>query len=228
MLKPSNIDIADYIAGGYYISHYMTRPIWMEQTLIPEEYLSLSGCISDRLPVATAWQDTIPDEAKNLGMTDDLWRQFKEWSNANLHKQFGYPDTFYTQAVAETVLKQYFPIPNQLRVMGIALHKTRVQDFLTNHQESGDYYGVYKVLSEMQPLADGATIRGLEVLGYENGISHSWLCYNMESHCNHDLGICPNDVGLLDEHNADVANSYVNENEAGWNWQPWLIVEYID
>lgn len=220
------INLDDYIAGGYYISHYMSRPVWMVETLIPDSYLSLSGCISDRLPVASVWQDGIPTEAKNLGMTEELWELFKEWSNANLHQQFGYPDTFYKKQVAQSVLDQYFPIPNQLRVMGIALHKSRVQNFLETHKESGDYYGVYKVLSELQPLTEGAIVHGLEVLGYENGISHSWLCYSMESHCNHDLGICPNDAGLLEEQEADVANVYVSDKEAGWNWQPWLIVEY--
>lgn len=221
-----SINLNDYIAGGYYISHYMSRPIWMEQTLIPDQYVSLSGCISDRLPVATVWQDSIPDEAKNLGMTEDLWGRFREWSNANLDKYFGYPDTFYTKKAAHYVLNRYFPIPNHLSLMGIALHKTRVQAFLERHKESGDYYGVYKVISRLKPLAQGATVRGLEVLGYENGINHSWLCYSMESHCNQNLGICPNEVGLLDETSADVANVYVSDNEAGWNWQPWLIVEY--
>lgn len=222
------IEINDYVAGGYYISHYMSRPVWMEPALIPDQYLSLSGCISDRLPVATAWQGNLPDEAKNLGMTEDLWDAFKEWSNANLNKSFGYPDTFYTKKAAEFVRKKYFPIPNELSIMGIALHKSRVQAFLERHQASGDYYGVYKVLSDLKPLITGATIRGLEVLGYENGINHSWLCYSMESHCHNALGICPNEVGLLDEHNADTANVYVSENEGGWNWQPWLIVEYDD
>lgn len=220
------INVDDYIAGGYYISHYMSRPVWMAETLIPNGYLSLSGCISDRLPVATVWQDGVPPEAQNLGMTEELWALFKDWSNANLHKQFGYPDTFYSKQVAQSVLDQYFPIPNDLRIMGIALHKTRVQPFLTTHRESGDYYGVYKVLSERQPLEDGAIAHGLEVLGYENGISHSWLCYSMESHCHNDLGICPNGAGLLDEQAADIANAYVSDKEGGQNWQPWLIVEY--
>ena len=220
------INLDDYIAGGYYISHYMSRPVWMPATLIPDFYLSLSGCISDRLPVATVWQNGIPPEAKNLGMTDELWELFKEWSNANLNKQFGYPDTFYSKQVAQTVLDQYFPIPNDLSIIGIALHKSRVKAFLHTHMESGDYYGVYKVLSEGQALAEGAIARGLEVLGYENGISHSWLCYSMESHCNNDLGIYPNAIGLLDEPIADLANVYVSDKEGGQNWQPWLIAEY--
>ena len=222
------LDLNDYIAGGYYISHYMPRPVWMAETLIPDQYLSLSGCISDRLPVATVWHDDLPTEAENLGMTEELWTLFKEWSDANLHKQFGYPDTFYSKRAAQSVLDQYFPIPNQLRVLGIALHKSRVQAFLERHQDSGDYYGIYKVLSELQRLDEEPTVRGFEVLGYENGINHSWLCYSMESHCHHALGICPNGVGLLSEQEADLATVYVTDNEAGWNWQPWLIVEYND
>jgi len=220
------INLQDYIAGGFYITHYMSRPAWMQADLIPDEYLSLSGCISDRLPVASSWLTDVPDEAKNLGMTPDLWESFKEWSNDNLGKQFGYPDTFYTLEAARRILKHYFPIPNQLMIMGIGLHKSRVQAFLTQHQDSGDYYGVYKVLSQLHVLREGALIKGLEVLGYGNGINHSWLCYNMEWQCHQKLGIAPNDAGLLGESDADAVNAYVNENEGGWSWQPWLVVQY--
>lgn len=220
------INLEDYIAGGFYITHYMSRPVWMQPTLIPDEYLSLSGCISDRLPVASVWHEEIPKEAENLGMTTQLWEEFKEWSNANLHKEFGYPDTFYQLNTARDILQRYFPIPNQLMIMGIGLHKSRVQAFLNDHRDTGDYYGVYKVLSDMQPMQNGAVVKGFEVLGYANGINHSWLCYSMESHCNHDLGVCPNDTGLLQAHDADMVTAYVTENEGGWGWQPWLVVHY--
>ena len=216
----------DYIAGGYILTHGMARPSWMNPSLIPDHYLSLSGCISDRLPIATAWHDEIPDEAHNLGMTQDEWSRYKAWSQAQLGKQVGYPDTFYTLETAKHIQHRF--LSDSLSVlMGIGLHQKRVDDFLQQHAETGQAYGIYHGLQQQQSLVAGGVAQGFDILGYGNGINHSWLCYSLETHVKERFNITPNELGLIA--NVDDANrvrNFARQEEPGWHWEAWLIVYY--
>ncbi len=218
----------DYIAGGYILTHGMVRPSWMDPHLIPDHYLSLSGCISDRLPIATAWHDEIPDEARNLGMTQDEWSRYKAWSHHQLGKQVGYPDTFYTLDTAQYIQQCY--LADSLSVLiGVALHHTRVDGFLLQHAETGRAYGVYHGLQQGQTLIEGGVAQGFDILGYGNGINHSWLCYSLETRVKDRFNITPNELGLIA--NADDANcvrKFARQEEPGWHWEAWLIVYYAE
>ncbi|MBT8200830.1 MAG: hypothetical protein KJO36_09960, partial [Acidimicrobiia bacterium] len=70
-----------------------------------------------------------------------------------------------------------------------------------------------------------------EVLSYEYGLEHSWLCNRLEDDALAELGVSPNPrTGLLDSRqDATAVADWINEGSIGAEpglWLPWLIVEY--
>ncbi|MEU8075192.1 hypothetical protein AB0B31_07055 [Catellatospora citrea] len=97
----------------------------------------------------------------------------------------------------------------------------------------------HPILSNLtQPGSPDGTVQGFEVLGFETGRFHSWLCYDLLGEAFDKLGIRTNDRGLLDtlaeaRQVADMANSNRGTPEGTpeeVTWFPALIMErgYLD
>ncbi len=86
-----------------------------------------------------------------------------------------------------------------------------------------------------QPTAaPPGTIHGFEVLGFEAGRFHSWLCYRLDIQALDKLGVRPGNAGLLTTLNdalrvADMANSDHGAHDGTpeeITWFPSLITEH--
>lgn len=221
------IDLRDYIMGGYFITTFTEREDWMEPGLIPDWFISISGCIGDLCQLTWKWSGQQPDEAKNLGMPAGKWQAFIQWCQQDAGDDIGYPDTFYTLEGARRALHAFFPEENDLLLLGVALHKDRLNDFLEKHADSGDSYGVYENLSRRQMIEPGGELLGFDVLGYGEGINHSWLCYNLERAIKEKLDITPNESGIFDvPDEADKVREFATQEAPGWGWQTWLLMNY--
>jgi hypothetical protein len=170
---------------------------------------------------------TQPPEALQLGIPADRWGQFIHWCYEKQDVDIGYPDTFYSLAAARRALGQFFPQQDDLLLVGIGLHRERLVSFLENHYTIGQQYGVYQVLDQKKALDTGGEVVGLDILGYESGINHSWLCYNFERKLDSDLDIQPNTLGLMaTAQEADLVAAYAAQVAPGWGWLPWVVVRY--
>jgi hypothetical protein len=82
--------------------------------------------------------------------------------------------------------------------------------------------------------APPGTIHGFEVLGFDTGRFHSWLCYRLDLQALDKLGIRPGNAGLLTTLNdavrvADMANSNHGAHDGtpeDVTWLPSLIAEH--
>ncbi|GIG00752.1 hypothetical protein [Catellatospora citrea] len=99
------------------------------------------------------------------------------------------------------------------------------------------WIGVYPhpILSNLtQPHSPDGTVQGFEVLGFETGRFHSWLCYDLLGEAFDKLGVRTNDHGLLDtlaqaRQVADSANSSRGTPQGTpeeVTWFPALITEH--
>lgn len=98
----------------------------------------------------------------------------------------------------------------------------------------GDYpHPIQLNLAQLAPTPPG-TVRGFEVLGFESGRFHSWLCYSLHSEALDKLGIRINDRGLLAtlaeaQQVAAMANSNRGTHDGTpeeVTWFPALITEH--
>lgn len=182
--------------------------------MLPERILSVSECIVDIIPE--------PGE------------RFAEPYNAFDIEEIGWPNVFYSTPDAWEFIRRSLPEADDLVILGIGLHLTLVDAYLTEEQPPAGAKGasgVYEAISRGKGLDPGGENLGFEVLGLECGGSpHSWLCNGLEMDAWRELGIRPNErgfLGTLDE--AQRCAQYANRPESGAEpvfWLPWLIVRY--
>ncbi|MEV6598775.1 hypothetical protein AB0M36_18225 [Actinoplanes sp. NPDC051346] len=94
----------------------------------------------------------------------------------------------------------------------------------------GDLPHPIRVNLSQPTAAPPGTVEGFEVLGFDLGRIHTWLCYGLHEEGRERLGIRPGEGGLLTtlhdaERVADLANSNVGTPE-DITWFPALITEH--
>jgi hypothetical protein len=120
----------------------------------------------------------------------------------------------------------------RLRLLGIALHTDSVDEFLSNQRPGPDQGepGIYSSVGRRSALEPGASELGWEILCYDHGGFHSWLCNGLEKEVARMCGIRPGPAGFVVEaDDAATAAEYCGREEVGAEpgfWAPWLITEY--
>ncbi len=225
-------------SGGYFLTRPTERPEQMAADLLPARLLSLSDCICDFIPDVWAieWVNMEPQdriaEAANFNVPPSLLQEVVNWTTERLNKgAFGWPCVFYTLRDAREFASQFLKVPD-LRLLGIALHGDRVDDFVSKHKpRSGQGEpGIYAAVSRRQAAEPRGAELGWEVLCYDYGGFHSWLCNGLETEVAREFGIRPGAVGLIDSaSDALTAADYCGREDVGAEpgfWAPWLVTEY--
>ena len=90
--------------------------------------------------------------------------------------------------------------------------------------------GHVQALQSDVPLAAGGTFLGYELIETSHRMAGcSWLCHGMEESLAEDLGLKPNEFGLLTDYTeAGRGADHINSNTKGSPeiWMPWALVEY--
>jgi len=232
------LDVSQYVSGGYFLAKYAARPECMSAELLPTRILSASSCITD---IPDAWAVTWASytdserrkEAAKFGVTPEVLPQMLDWVTSRLEsKEVGWPVVFYTVDMALDFARRFLHISEDLALVGIGLRQEDASDWLVEEEprESEGTPGIYEALSMGHALESGGEVIGFEVLGYDMGSFHSWLCNGLEVDCYRAFNICPNRKGLIRnlEEAIEVAE-YASREEVGAEpvlWQPWLVAQY--
>lgn len=230
-----DIDLPQYVAGGYFIIKSVRRDPDRSPDLLPERLISLSGCICPSVHVYWAWSD---QEALAFGIPEsklpDTHREFPD---------FDYPNVFLKLETARAFVEEFLPATDDgLQLVGAGLHRDLVDDFLTLRQQAYDPHtgstieeiiGVSRAVSQRKLLEPGGQPLGFEVVGYEQSLGHSWLCSGLERDMFDQFGIRPNKNGLIHTHDEAMrVYRWIAEDEQRGRraepepYTPWLLVAY--
>ncbi|MEO8611023.1 MAG: hypothetical protein ABI690_24210 [Chloroflexota bacterium] len=232
-----DIDLSDYVAGGYFVVKYSSQDFW-KSNLMPERVISLSGCVSPQLEIVWGWNtEKYQKDISDFGIPSDKFDTFAQWCRRD-------PGALYSLDIGREFVAAFLPDNGDYFLIGIALPKGLVDGFLINNQQTvfdtnqqvykDAIYGVNYVLKEHQPLPQGGTVLGFEVLSYSYGnIGCSWLCSGIEKDMHELFGIHPNLYGLIDSYtDAKKVYDWIAEDEMQGiraepePYYPWLIVQY--
>lgn len=228
----------DYVSGGFRLVRGFPRAEWMAATL-PSTLWTISGCICDTLPDswALSWSQDAPEvlaEARQLlGLTSGEFATMREYvEQLYVDGRFGWPDVFLDLAAAREFRRKYCRGVRGVRLLGIALATPLVEQFLIDATpfKSQEEPGVFRAVSARRPPPHDGSIRGFEVLGYEDhGGFHSFVCNGLEREYA-SLGIRLNEFGLMDDFaDAERADEFTNLESTGAEpvpWEAWRIDEY--
>ena len=144
----------------------------------------------------------------------------------------GWPRVFFASHDARAFAKRFLPRDQRFKLLGIGLPAGVVEQFLAEQAPgpSMGVPGVYKAVSNRVSLESGGGVLGWEVLCYDHGGFHSWLCNGLETNVAEKYGIRPNEAGFITSApEASVAAEYCGRQDVGAEpgfWAPWLVVEY--
>lgn len=221
----------DFICGGYFLVRQIARPKDITE-LVPETFLTLSGCFAGTAPGDWAvagynYDDqeraveasqffipaaAVPELVKLL--SDALGMQ-----HSNAFPSFAVAQTFYRHCANKT----------EVALVGIGLHRSLLPSLYA--QRSDDInrgYGLLERVELNNPLAHGVEALGYEPLGFDATSFHSWLCHNAPIKALEVFGIQPNSKGLI-ESLDDAVRVTEHLKKTGAEkaiWEPWLVVRY--
>jgi hypothetical protein len=226
-------------AGGYFLTADVERPRYASAELLPARLLSLSACICSFTPDlwAVEWAKVSPDdrasEARKRGIEASQLPELIGWATQQINSGgLGWPCVFWSVADARRFADRFLRRADGLRLLGIGLPVSDVEHFLAeeNPGPSVGIPGVYKAVGGRAALEPGGTELGWEVLCYDHGGFHSWLCNGLDTEAEARFRVRPNASGFITSaDDARTVAEYCGREELGAEegfWAPWLVVEY--
>lgn len=222
----------NFSLGGYYIVEGMPRADWMDSKVLYESVLSASRCICNFYPdIDTIWSESKKKKEtyrETLGLDNFVYDEMEQWINGEFENKFDFPDVFNNQESAVEFCNKFLRNIVGLRVIGIALPNKYRDAFLKDQDNLR--YGICKNLSHPWSIDLDGNILGYEILGFEFGGFHSYICNGLESEYYEKYKIKLNKNGFISTlEEAEILADYTNNGIKGTEsvlWLPWIILEY--
>jgi hypothetical protein len=225
-------------SAGYFLSRDLVRPDQRSADLLPERLVSASECLASFVPGTwtLTWvhlgEEARQKSALDFGLSPETLPSVMESATASFERDWGWPYVFYTLAGARRFHSSFLSSVPAVRLFGLALP----QDLFAAFSEAAEpgtgegETGFLTCAKAGQALEAGGVVLGWELLGFEHGMFHSWLCNGLERDVSQVLSIRPNTHGLISSlDDARRAADYCGQESVGAEpalWQPWLVVEY--
>lgn len=231
--------VRDYVSGGYFIARPAMRSAFMNADLLPEMIITATDCIVDLVPNTWSieWsretQAARREEAAKFGLEDVELAAFTAWCTSALESgDLAWPGVFLSVDVALRVKREFLSRAASLVVIGIALPRDLVSAFLDETRVEagqGEPGSVAAVRGGKTPSDRGRPL-GYDVLGWDFGGFHSYVCNGLETEFADAFKIRPNRWGffdLLDDARrcADHCNLETTGAEPAL-WMPWRVSIY--
>ena len=229
-----------YLSAGYYLILPAPRKEYMDKAFVPESVLSVSECICTHYPdISFLWGNSEVKKDRymeQLGLSLTTFQLLEQWIEE--HRKTGdilFPQVFSNLNAAQTFVDRFLNHLPDIRSISIGLPEQYKVDFLEDvaafSSKNPEPYGVEKMLSQhLSPDMDGAKKIGYEVLGFDSGLFHSYLCNELERNFSQQFNFSLNSCGLIHTfEEADRYSDYCNELGEATEavlWFPWAIFEY--
>lgn len=106
--------LSNITLGGYFIVVPTTRSKYMDQTLIPEKFISISDCICDVLPGSwgLSWVSNRKEDIKRaktlINVSDNKFLELEKWVDEDFNKgNFGWQHGFTNLQSAKEFADKY-------------------------------------------------------------------------------------------------------------------------
>ncbi|WP_342541930.1 hypothetical protein MHH33_12745 [Paenisporosarcina sp. FSL H8-0542] len=230
-----------YISGGYYIVSPSERADYMDKTLLPETILSASVCLCDFQPdINILWggsQKKKQTYSKELNLSNSAFEELEGWVQKKFEDgTFKFPQLFTTVDLAREFKKTFLNHINDIRIIGIGLEENFAEEFLdeeeTLSKPAKERYGIETLLMNKTTMDMEVTKKnGYEVLGFESGQFHSYICNGLEKDYNNNFKFSLNENGFIPNREMAIkCCEYSNDEELETEsvlWLPWAIFEYV-
>lgn len=226
-----NIFNESFYFGGYFIVKPTPRPHWMNGNVIHEKVMSASNCLCDFYPdiniIRNKSQKVKEEYRITLGLDISTYDKMENWINEKFEKDLELPYIFSSYESAFEFYGKFLYNQNDLRIIGIALPNIYKDSFIEEQDDLS--YGVCKMINKHIPINIHNTTLGYEILGYDWGGFHSYICNGLENMYYDKYKLVLNENGFISTlEEADILSRYTNnviENKEPVLWLPWAILD---
>lgn len=228
-------------SGGYYVTSRVAREDYMDKELVPSLLLSASDCICSWQPeINYFWGQPKPSKKKHLKELNISEAEFKaidQWITEKYTSgNYDFPSLFTSLEVAEEFRVTFLNHLPQMTIIEIGLPEPFVEEFLEDQESDSnpedERYGIENLLLNRVPVNIRGKLLGYEVLGFDSGTFHSYLCNGLEKNYHKHFGFQLNAAGFLDSlEQAEKFCHYTNDDDLGAEpvlWLPWAVFEYTN
>lgn len=207
----------------------------MDERLIPKSIRSASIYICEQHPTLDVlWGTSEGRKAQyreRLRLSEEEFFMLTEWVEIYQEsRELGFPQTFQTVELAKKFRERFFSYI-ELDIVELRLPVPYISDFLieSGEGESPERYGVERFILRHGIDKPSGRLLGHEVLGYENGMFHSYLCNGLETDYAEHFPFRLNEYGLIPTfEEAERYCAYSNQEEVETEdvlWLPWALYE---
>ncbi|WP_105620039.1 hypothetical protein [Vallitalea okinawensis] len=228
------------ILGGYMLMLASKKKHWTKFGIGSEGIISASNCICDEIigDWILKWHSnhrelTTEYNDKLLKLSRQKMNELIEETNTLFDiNKFGVAHMFTDISLAREIYQKYFRHINGIRLIGIGLKEDEYEIFRDEEEIEKDIHGYYgvNVCFNNREVMNISNIIGYDVLGYDWGYFHSYLCNGLEEDIYERLGIKPKHNGLYSTYDEVVKIINLIDNEIVEPepalWQPWIVCEY--
>lgn len=222
----------NFYLGAYYILKTTPRAEWMNSNVLHGTVLSASRCICSFYPdINLIWSESDKKREnyrKSLGLDISTYIKMEQWVNEEFEKKFYFPDVFNSYECAVEFIHNFLSNENNLKIIGIALPNIYKNIFLEDQDDLT--YGVCNNINQSLGIGSKGMILGYEILGFESGGFHSYICNGLEDDYYDKYKLKLNSYGLISTlEEAKILTDFTNDEIEGTEpvlWLPWILLEY--
>jgi hypothetical protein len=229
----------NYYSGGYYLVKGCETQEPMNKEILPAMIFSISSCVCKIYPDiwALSWVKNSEEEIEkvktDLNLDNSGFFELQRYADLLFNSnKFGWPNVFFDINTPGEFYHKYMKDIPHIKLLGIGLSEEYVNKFLEKEKPLHGHGkpGVYENLSCHKYMETSKEL-GFEILGYDSGSFHSFICNRLETDYRDRLNIRLNENGLIESYDdAAHAAEYTMKDDVGAEpalWMPWVIYEYI-
>jgi len=227
-----------FFIGRYALVEPFNRVGYMNVELINDVIVTNSECMTTILPSWWMFNSNL-DEIKErtefcikYNMEHERMDELcKEITSLFEEKKLGYPNVIFDIYTARYLYNKYFSSFDNLKLIGIGLKKDEANLYIEHNKPKGKNeveLGIYQLLKRKETI-NCCSFLGYEILGYDLGNLHSYLCNKLEVDLYEKLNMKPNKFGLFNSYEETLeACKFIDEECEAENalWQPWIVCEF--
>lgn len=236
--------LSDFISAGFLVTREINRPSYVSATLLPDRIISASSCIAPFIPDTWCieWTQDTPEErienAKGFALDFNTLGKVTAWATPKFGKTIGWPNVITDFHSAKELVDLFISTLPDFKVLELGLHRSLVDVFCHEAEPppqkpgfaANGRQGVHESILKGNLLTQSGEILGFEPLVFDCSLSCSWLCNSLDTAVEQDLGIRPNQHGLIETF-AEASNcvEYISRDDVGAEpglWLPWLIIDH--
>ncbi|MEZ5015461.1 MAG: hypothetical protein R2800_00260 [Flavipsychrobacter sp.] len=226
----------EFYIGGYYLVEGTSLHDYMNSSVLPNKIWSVSNCICNIHPnlSALSWSSCSDEDRlaykQKLSLTKEEFQLLQEETdNLFNDKKVGWVEMFTDREASISFAKKHLTNIENIKLLMIATSAEYRNRFLQQAKTEEANTGVHHCLQKGNMVENNDNFKGFDILGFELGSFHSFICNSLETEFTTKLYITLNENGLINSYtDAQKANDYMLDpyyTKEHILWMPWAVYE---